>query len=188
LLVGQGSVGKTSLVKPAQQSDRIPINPNESQTDGLTVRDLGRPCQQPKTCASTSGTLVVKRFTMPPTNSFSPSAAFICWCANCRTSEDENRIEYWLKLIQSFGGKSPVIIVGNKKDEQPFDINRKALRQKYPNICAILETSCQSGDGIEALRQQITEEVGKLHDVYNLLPLSWFRGERAARSPRSRLY
>ena len=71
---------------------------------------------------------------------------------NCRTSEEENRLEYWLKLIQSFGGESPVIIVGNKKDEQPLDINRKALRDKYPNIQAILETSCQTGDGIEALR------------------------------------
>jgi GTPase SAR1 family protein len=78
--------------------------------------------------------------------------------ANCRTSEDENRIEYWLKLIQSFGGQSPVIIVGNKKDEQPLDINRKALRTKYPNICAIIETSCQSGDGIADLRSTITAE------------------------------
>jgi internalin A len=68
-----------------------------------------------------------------------------------------------------------VIIVGNKKDEQPLDINRKALRTKYPNICAIIETSCQSGDGIADLRSTITTEVGKLHDVYNLLPLSWFQ-------------
>ncbi|MEY3298393.1 MAG: hypothetical protein RLZZ597_1653, partial [Cyanobacteriota bacterium] len=45
-------------------------------------------------------------------------------------------------------------------------------RQKYPNICAILETSCQTGQGIEELRATITEEVGKLREVYNLLPLS----------------
>lgn len=91
---------------------------------------------------------------------------------NCRTSEEESRIEYWLKLTQSFGGESPVIIIGNKSDEHPLDINRKALRQKYPNICAILETSCQTGQGIEELRATITEEVGKLREVYNLLPLS----------------
>ncbi|HEY9640560.1 MAG TPA: COR domain-containing protein, partial [Coleofasciculaceae cyanobacterium] len=93
---------------------------------------------------------------------------------NCRTSEDQNRIEYWLKLIESFGDQSPVIIVGNKKDEQPLDINRKALRDKYPNIKAILETSCQTKDGIDALREAITQEVARLSDVYNLLPLSWF--------------
>ncbi|CAN1210703.1 hypothetical protein TUMEXPCC7403_10935 [Tumidithrix helvetica PCC 7403] len=71
---------------------------------------------------------------------------------NCRTSEEENRIEYWLKLIESFGGQSPVIIVGNKKDEQPLDINRKAMREKYPNIRAIIETSCSKNEGIEELR------------------------------------
>lgn len=93
---------------------------------------------------------------------------------NCRTSEDENRIEYWLKLIETFGGQSPVIIVGNKKDEQPFDINRKALRDKYSNIKDIIETSCDTNDGIDDLRSAITREVGQLNDVYNLLPLAWF--------------
>jgi internalin A len=93
---------------------------------------------------------------------------------NCRTSEEENRIEYWLKLIETFGDSSPVIIVGNKKDEQPFDINRKALRDKYPNIKAILETSCQTNNGIDDLCKAIIREVGQLSDVYNLLPLPWF--------------
>ncbi|MEO1683338.1 MAG: COR domain-containing protein, partial [Cyanobacteria bacterium J06631_12] len=88
--------------------------------------------------------------------------------------EDENRIEYWLKLIQTFGGNSPVIIVGNKSDEQPLDINRKALRDKYPNIKAIIETSCQDGHGITDLRERIIYEVSQLSDVYNLLPLTWF--------------
>lgn len=67
-----------------------------------------------------------------------------------------------------------MIIVGNKKDEQPLDINRKALRDKYPNIRDILETSCQTGDGIEELRTAIYKQVAQLHDIYNLLPLAWF--------------
>ncbi len=64
--------------------------------------------------------------------------------------------------------------MGNKRDEQPLDINRKALQEKYPNIRAIIETSCQSGLGIEDLRKAITREVGNLKEVYDLLPLSWF--------------
>ena len=93
---------------------------------------------------------------------------------NCRTSEEENRIEYWLKLIESFGGQSPVIIVGNKKDEQPLDINRKALREKYPNIQDIIETSCQDNIGIDELHKAILQQIAKLKEVYDLLPLSWF--------------
>ncbi|MBE9155944.1 leucine-rich repeat domain-containing protein [Nodosilinea sp. LEGE 06152] len=170
LLVGQGSVGKTSLVKQLMEST---YNPNEPQTDGLTV------CTWGVHVNSKDVRLNVWDFggqeIYHATHQFflTKRSLYVLVC-NCRTSEDENRIEYWLKLIQSFGGESPVIIVGNKKDEQPFDVNRKALREKYPNICAILETSCQTGDGIDDLRAKITEEVGKLRDVYNLLPLSWF--------------
>nr|WP_278003395.1 COR domain-containing protein [Nodosilinea sp. TSF1-S3] len=171
LLVGQGSVGKTSLVKQLMEGT---FNPTEFQTDGLSVRTWGVHVN------SKDVRLNVWDFggqeIYHATHQFflTKRSLYVLVC-NCRTSEDENRIEYWLKLIQSFGGESPVIIVGNKSDEQPFDINRKALRQKYPNICAILETSCQSGNGIEELRAKITEEVGKLRDVYNLLPLSWFQ-------------
>lgn len=67
-----------------------------------------------------------------------------------------------------------MIIVGNKKDEQPLDINRKALREKYPNIQAIIETSCQDNLGIDELRTAILQQIAKLKEVYDLLPLTWF--------------
>jgi internalin A len=171
LLVGQGSVGKTSLVNRLL-NDRF--NPNESQTDGLTVRQWGVHVNA-KDVRLNVWDFGGQEIYHATHQFFLTKRSLYLLVANCRTSEDENRIEYWLKLIQSFGGKSPVIIVGNKKDEQPLDINRKALCTKYPNICAIIETSCQSGDGIGDLRNAITTEVSQLHDVYNLLPLSWFQ-------------
>ncbi len=171
LLIGQGSVGKTSLINRLINDQ---YNPNESQTDGLTVSDW----------SITVNTKPVRLHVWDfggqeiyhATHQFflTKRSLYILTC-NCRTSEDENRIEYWLKLIDSFGGESPVIIVGNKYDEQPLDINRKALRDKYPNIKAILETSCSTGHGIADLRAAIIREVAQLHDVYNLLPLTWFQ-------------
>ncbi|MBD1867453.1 leucine-rich repeat domain-containing protein [Cyanobacteria bacterium FACHB-471] len=170
LLVGQGSVGKTSLIKRLidNQFDR-----HQPQTDGLNVRTWSVHVN------SKGVRLNVWDFggqeIYHATHQFflTKRSLYLLVC-NCRTSEDENRIEYWLKLIESFGGESPVIIIGNKNDEQPLDINRKALREKYLNIKAILETSCQTSDGIDNLRAAIVREVGLLSDVYNLLPLSWF--------------
>jgi internalin A len=80
------------------------------------------------------------------------------------------------RLIASFGGDAPVIIIGNKadKDEQRLDLNYRALLKKYPNIKAILETSCSASRGIDELRQVISREIAKLKEVYDLLPLSWF--------------
>jgi internalin A len=93
---------------------------------------------------------------------------------NARQDEDENRLEYWLKIIQSFGGTSPIIIVGNQVDQQPLDIDRRGLQTKYPQIQAIVETSCETGEGIDALRSLITQEVDALEHIYDPLPLSWF--------------
>lgn len=42
-----------------------------------------------------------------------------------RKDEDS---EYWLKMIETFGGDSPVLVVINKIDEHPdFDVNRSLL-------------------------------------------------------------
>ncbi|MBD1827893.1 leucine-rich repeat domain-containing protein [Microcoleus vaginatus GB1-A2] len=171
LLVGQGSVGKTCLINRLIHNK---YNPNESQTDGLNITEW----------KITVNTKPVKlnvwdfggQEIYHATHQFflTKRSLYLLVC-NCRTSEDENRLEYWLKLIESFGDASPVIIVGNKCDEQPLDLNRKALRDKYPNIKAILETSCESGTGIEELRSAIHTEISQLKEVYDLLPLSWFQ-------------
>ncbi|MEG5058287.1 COR domain-containing protein [Microcoleus sp. A2-C5] len=171
LLVGQGSVGKTSLIN---RLIRDKYNRNESQTDGLNITDWQI------TVNTKSVKLNVWDFggqeIYHATHQFflTKRSLYVLVC-NCRISEDENRLEYWLKLIESFGDASPVIIVGNKCDEQPLDLNRKALRDKYPNIKAILETSCESAKGIEELRSAIHTEISELKEVYDLLPLSWFQ-------------
>ena len=171
LLVGQGSVGKTSLINRLTHNK---YNPNQPQTDGLNITDW----------KITVNTKPVKlnvwdfggQEIYHATHQFflTKRSLYLLVC-NCRTSEDENRLEYWLKLIESFGDASPVILVGNKCDEQPLDLNRKALRDKYPNIKAILETSCPSGTGIDELRSAIHTEISELKEVYDLLPLSWFQ-------------
>ena len=65
----------------------------------------------------------------------------------------------WLKIIQSFGGDSSVLVVGNKIDQHPLDIDRTGLQKKYPNIVGIFETSAATGAGIEALKEAITEQI-----------------------------
>src|SRR5919199_4082990 len=171
LLVGQGSVGKTSLIERLIHNK---YNPNEPQTHGLNIRDwtITVNTKQVKLNVWDFGGQEIYHATH---QFFLTKRSLYLLVCNCRTSEDENRLEYWLKLIESFGDASPVILVGNKCDEQPLDLNRKALRDKYPNIKAILETSCQSGTGIDELRSAIHTEISELKEVYDLLPLSWFQ-------------
>ncbi|UXE59960.1 MAG: leucine-rich repeat domain-containing protein [Woronichinia naegeliana WA131] len=170
LLVGQGSVGKTSLKKQLIHNQ---FDQNESKTDGLEVEYWPIKINENKIRLNVWDFGGQEIYHATHQFFLTKRSLYLLVC-NCRISEEENRLEYWLKLIETFGDQSPVIIVGNKKDEQPFDINRKALLEKYPNIKAILETSCLSGQGIAKLRNAITQEIEQLKDVYNPLPLPWF--------------
>lgn len=169
LLIGQGSVGKTSLV---ERLIRNKYDQNQSQTDGLNV--------EPWNVEVNGKDILLNVWDFGGQEIYHATHQFFLTkrslyllVYDCRASEEQNRIEYWLKLIESFGGQSPVIIVGNKKDERPPDINRKALREKYSNIKAIIETSCQTNEGIEELRTTILAQVEDLKDVYDLIPLTW---------------
>ncbi|MGB6301470.1 MAG: COR domain-containing protein, partial [Rivularia sp. (in: cyanobacteria)] len=170
LLIGQGSVGKTSLI---QRLIHNKYDKNQPQTDGLNLETWNIQVNS-KDIRLNVWDFGGQEIYHATHQFFLTKRSLYLLVCNCRTSEEENRIEYWLKLIESFGGKSPVIIVGNKKDEQPLDINRKALRDKYPNIQAIIETSCQDNIGIDELRTAIFQQIAKLKEVYDLLPLTWF--------------
>jgi internalin A len=170
LLIGQGSVGKTSLRKKLINNQ---FDHNEPQTDGLEVEYWPIKINENKIRLNVWDFGGQEIYHATHQFFLTKRSLYLLVC-NCRTSEEENRLEYWLKLIETFGDQSPVIIVGNKKDEQPFDINRKALLEKYPNIQAILETSCLNGQGIVELRTAIMQEVGQLKEVYDPLPLPWF--------------
>ncbi len=170
LLVGQGSVGKTSLI---ERLIRDKYDKNQPQTDGLNVETWNVQINS-KDIRLNVWDFGGQEIYHATHQFFLTKRSLYLLVCNCRTSEEENRIEYWLKLIESFGEQSPVIIVGNKKDEQPLDINRKALREKYPNIQDIIETSCQDNIGIDELRTAILQQIANLKEVYDLLPLTWF--------------
>ncbi|MFN6480808.1 COR domain-containing protein, partial [Nostoc sp. DedQUE07] len=170
LLIGQGSVGKTSLI---ERLIRDKYDKNQPQTDGLNV-ETWKVRVNSKDIRLNVWDFGGQEIYHATHQFFLTKRSLYLLVCNCRTSEEENRIEYWLKLIESFGGQSPVIIVGNKKDEQLLDINRKALREKYPNIQAIIETSCQDNIGIDELRTAILQQIANLKEVYDLLPLTWF--------------
>jgi internalin A len=170
LLVGEAEVGKTCVRRSLRGE---PYDPTEPQTDGLEIIpwQIHVNAKDIRLNLWDFGGQDIYHATH---QFFLTKRSLYLLVADCRASEDKNNLEYWLKLIASFGGDAPVIIIGNKSDEQPLDLNRSALQKKYPNIKAILETSCSTGKGITELRQAISSEIAKLKEVYDLLPLSWF--------------
>jgi internalin A len=200
LILGQGSVGKTSLVH--RITDKA-FDFSEKKTEGIAISQWSVEDQifgDPHNIAR--GKFLIEALGVKIENTenadSSPLIDLNLWdfggqeimhathqffltkrslyllVLDSRLTQEENRVEYWLKIIQSFGGESPVLIVGNKIDQHPLDIDRTGLQKKYPNIVGILETSAATGAGIEELKAAIAEQVNNLPHVRDLLPETWF--------------
>ena len=104
------------------------------------------------------------------------SLYLLLWDA--RRGEEQARLEYWLKLIESFGGDSPVIIVLNKIDLGKCELDRKWLKKKYDNIIDFAEISCEDNTGIDKLRETIKQTISKLEHINIELPKDWFSIKR----------
>ncbi len=170
LIVGQGGVGKTSLVKRLVYNN---YDDNELKTEGIDIRkweimvnkepiylniwDFGGQ----EILHSTHQFFLTQR-----------SIYLLVWDA--RQEDEHGRIDYWLKLIQSFGGDSPIIVVMNKIDTGYREINRRGLTEKYKNIIAFVDVSCKTGEGLVKLNELIQKEVSQLEHLKIDWYQSWF--------------
>jgi internalin A len=92
---------------------------------------------------------------------------------NGRQGGEDAEAEYWLQLIESFGGDAPVIVVLNKIRETPFDLNRRALQGKYPTVREFIRVDCNPPVGIDDLRRAIHREIDVLTGLRTSFPASW---------------
>ncbi len=173
LVVGQGSVGKTSLIKRIFKGE---YNPQENKTDGI---DIYRGEEFRVEVKGRSVQLNVWDFggqeIYHATHQFFlTERSLYVLVLDSRLDRHENKVDYWLKKIEILGGDSPILIVGNKIDQHPLDINESELRQKYSSVKNIHPVSCEKKTGISHLKAILIEEIGKLGGINDVLPANWF--------------
>ncbi|HEY1187985.1 MAG TPA: COR domain-containing protein [Gemmata sp.] len=186
LLVGQGRVGKSSLVRYLVHGKKC--NKRETPTDGIARIPWKVKVAPPETRATVDVTLNVWDFggqeIMHATHQFFlTKRSLYLLVLDAGTSEAENNLFYWLKLIKSFGDSAPVLVVVNKSEgDFPLALNESRLRTDYPNIHGFHYVSCCSGAGVPALKKAIAEQVRKLPHVFDPVPGSFFAVKRKIES------
>jgi small GTP-binding protein len=157
LVVGEGGVGKTSLARrllgeafdPQEESTLI-VEKRPLPLDGLRALlwDFGG------------------QEHMHATHQFFFSGRSLYLLVfDTRATLEQNKVEYWLTLINAYSQNAPVILVGNKCDQHEMDLEKRRLLEKYPNIRGFIGTSALTGAGIADLRQKIQEEVRAMPQV-----------------------
>ena len=175
ILVGQGSVGKTSLVKRIVHGT---FNKREKKTEGIYIEKGW------SVAGKKGGERVQVNFwdfggqeIMHATHQFFLTRRTVYLLVlDARKGENESNIHYWLKIIRSYGGDSPVLVVTNKCDAHYLDLNETRLRKDYPAIKGFYQTSCEEGTGIEELKEGIEKQIhgAAMKHVFDPLPEEYF--------------
>jgi len=181
VFVGEGSVGKTSLVNRLLNDT---FTPDSGKTEGIAIHrwEIANERENEQVGEQESESAIrinVWDFggqeIMHATHQFflTKRTLYLLVLDN-RLTEAENRLDYWLTLIRSFGGESPILVVGNKCDQHALELDRRGLLAAHPTVQAILETSCETGAGIPELRAAIAEQIAALPHVHDPIVTTWF--------------
>jgi internalin A len=178
LVVGDGNVGKSSVVERLIYDT---FNPNKQTTLGVEINDEMQILQSEVKGKDEPIRLNIWDFggqeIQHSTHQFFlTTRSLYLLVVDARKGDQLSNIEYWLKLIESFAGDSPIIIVINQidqlKGQRPLNLDRKALQGKY-NIRDFVEASCANGEGIAPLKAAIAREAEAMKHVHDIWPSQW---------------
>lgn len=170
LFVGEGGVGKTSIVKKMTEGT---FDEREPKTEGILIKKWHVEVYGSWTLLNVwdfGGQEI-----MHATHQFfltERSVYVLVWDA--RQEDDYGQLEYWLNIIDSFGNRPPVIVVLNKTDVGLTEIDRRGLQSKFSSIKAFVNCSCLTGRGIEELKDLICWHARQLAHVTTIWPAKWF--------------
>ena len=171
ILVGRGAVGKTSLVNRLIHNE---FKLGEQKTNGISITEWPIRLNGEEDVRLNVWDFGGQEIMHATHQFFLTQRSLYLLVLNGREGGEDADAEYWLKLIESFGDESPVIVVLNKIKEHPFDLNRRGLQQKYPFIRYFVRTDCADATGLEELRKAIERETDGLEHLRDAFPASWF--------------
>lgn len=164
LFVGDGGAGKTSLINRLVFDN---FNSGEEKTNGIVKQEYN--FEKISANFWDFGGQTIYHSTH---QFFLSKRSIYVLVLDGRKEQEE---EYWLKMIDNFGGDSKVFVILNKIDDnQQASLDEKFLRNKYPSITSFIKISCKEGIGIDEFKQKLESEINKSAIIKEELPKSWF--------------
>jgi internalin A len=175
ILVGQGGVGKTSLVKRLVDDS---FDAQEQKTEGIKISRWSVTAKHPGEIIRLNVWDFGGQEIMHATHQFFLTKRSIYMLViDSRAGEREGNIHYWLEMIRIYGEGSPLVIVMNKCEQHYEKLNENRILLDYEgkiNLVGFYYVSCKSGEGIAGLRDEIKSQVKDLPHVSDLLPEDYF--------------
>lgn len=172
LVVGEGGVGKTSLVKALADTE---YDPAEGSTHGIRIEDLdvAHPVR-PKVNMRLNVWDFGGQEIYHATHQFflsDRSLFLLVW--NSRHGWEQGRLRYWLDIITARAPESPIILVVTHAEDRPVDFPLDDLKREYPRITTSIAVDNRTRQGIDALHEAIAAEASRLPLMGSEWPKAW---------------
>jgi small GTP-binding protein len=169
VFIGDSSVGKTSLIKMLTTNR---YDPNEPTTHVVTI--------YPWEVQSGENSLTINLWDFGGQDVqhgihqffFTERTLYVLVLLS-RTEDRHEDVNYWLTLLNQQVGACPILVVINKVDSNPNDIDRASLTRDYTNIVNFCRCSCEMPELINNLKTNIIKSVKKLPHMNDNLLSSW---------------
>jgi len=181
LLVGNGEVGKTTLMKKLINNDFQVVPGTEASTHGIHIAPWKLEVPFKDTEAAETHETVTLHFwdfggqdIYHATHQFfltKRSLYLFVW--EVRREEETRSFDYWLNIVKLLSAESPVIVVMNKADLRTKYIDEAGFKAKFPNIQAFCQVSCLDNLGIRELTALIRDQLALMPHLRDKLPRVW---------------
>jgi len=180
IAIGEGGVGKTSLLRALRGE---PFVADEETTHGIEIKQLplAHPTESDVTMQLNTWDFGGQEIYHATHQFFLTNRSLYVLAWNARLGYEQGKLNYWLDTIAVRAPNSPIILVATHTDEREADLPLAELRRGYPQIVGQIEISNKSGDGVERLRQLITETAAALPLMGEEWPAAWARVRHAVR-------
>ncbi|MEO0456661.1 MAG: COR domain-containing protein [Cyanobacteria bacterium P01_A01_bin.114] len=172
LVVGEGGVGKTSLLRALRRES---FETQQSSTHGIEIKILNLAHPKETDVAMTLNTWDFggQEIYHATHQFFLTNRSLFLLAFNARLGFEQGKLIYWLKTIRANAPESPVILVATWSDERDADLPLADLKEQFPQIVTLYEVSNKTGKGIRELRQAITNAAAELPLMGEIWPTTW---------------
>ena len=180
LVVGQGRAGKSAMLRSLLG---LPFDPALPTTHGIQLGQLSlpHPVESGITMVLNTWDFGGQQIGHATHQFFLTNRSLFVLVWNAREGYEQARLEYWLDIIHAKAPESPVVIVAAHTDEWDADLPLTDLRASYPQIAAHCSISNTTGEGIDELREVLTDVAAGLPLMGEQWPATWLDAAEAIR-------
>ncbi len=172
LFVGEGGVGKTSLLR-VLRGEKFIEGLETTHGIGVNKLKLVHPKEKNIMMELNAWDFGGQQIYHATHQFFLTNRALFVLVWDARHGWEAGKLYQWLDRIQAKAPESPVIIAAAHIDERDADLPLEDLRKKYPQIKGHYKISNKTGAGVKEFRKELAEVAAGLPLMGEEWPAAW---------------